>query len=193
MAEPLPSPIPRALQQRLRALLLAAPVLAALVLAAVLLLTPAPLPPAPRPPGPPEAGLIPLFRPAPAMAATDLPSPAGPVPGTPGAAAPAPVVEQLRLRVPAGAVEAWLEAERGSWGPWLARQAGFLDRQLLWDAERQEATLLIRWASRAQWQAISAEEVARVQARFEALARQATGIPQGNPFPLVFEGALQPL
>ena len=32
-----------------------------------------------------------------------------------------------------------------------------------------------------------------VQARFEELARHATGTTAGNPFPLVFEGELQPL
>ena len=32
-----------------------------------------------------------------------------------------------------------------------------------------------------------------VQARFEELARQATGATAGNPFPLVFEGELEPI
>jgi uncharacterized protein (TIGR03792 family) len=102
------------------------------------------------------------------------------------------VVEHLRLKVPTAGVEAWLEAERGSWEPWLAQQPGFLDRQLLWDPEREEGTLLIHWASREQWKAIPQEEVERVQSRFEALARQASGINQDNPFPLIFEGELQP-
>jgi len=102
------------------------------------------------------------------------------------------MVEHLRLKVPAAGVEAWLEAERGSWEPWLAEKPGFLDRQLLWDAEREEGTLLIHWASREQWKAIPQQDVERVQRRFEALARQATGINQGNPFPLIFEGELQP-
>jgi uncharacterized protein (TIGR03792 family) len=122
-----------------------------------------------------------LFRPTPAMAAT---APSG---------YEVVVVEHLRLKVPTAGVEAWLQAERGSWEPWLAQQPGFLDRQLLWDPEREEGTLLIHWASRAQWEAIPPTAVARVQERFEALARQATGTPQGNPFPLVFEGELQPL
>ena len=103
------------------------------------------------------------------------------------------VVEHLRVKVPAEARQAWLEAERGSWEPWLARQPGFLGRDLLWDAEREEGTLLIRWASREQWKAIPLADVAAVQERFEALARLATGVRQGNPFPLVFEGELQPL
>ncbi len=103
------------------------------------------------------------------------------------------VVEHLRVKVPAEGRQAWLAAEEGSWEPWLAQQDGFLDRQLLWDAEREEGTLLIRWASKDQWKAIPPEVVEAVQARFEELARQATGTTAGNPFPLVFEGELQPL
>jgi len=102
------------------------------------------------------------------------------------------VVEHLRVQVPAEARQAWLEAERGSWEPWLQQQQGFLGRDLLWDAEREEGTLLIRWASRAQWKAIPEAELETVQNRFEELARAATGQRQGNPFPLVFEGELLP-
>jgi uncharacterized protein (TIGR03792 family) len=102
------------------------------------------------------------------------------------------VVEHLRVQVPAEAREAWLEAERGSWEPWLQQQDGYLGRDLFWDAEREEGTLLIRWASRDQWKSIPAAEVEAVQDRFEQLAREATGKRQGNPFPLVFEGELVP-
>jgi uncharacterized protein (TIGR03792 family) len=102
------------------------------------------------------------------------------------------VVEHLRVKVPADAVEAWRQAERGSWEPWLERQSGFLDRQLLWDPEREEGTLLIHWRSGDDWKAIPEAEIERVQQRFEQLARQATGTDQGNPFPLVFEGQLLP-
>jgi uncharacterized protein (TIGR03792 family) len=102
------------------------------------------------------------------------------------------VVEHLRVKVPADGKKAWLTAERGSWEPWLQQQEGFLGRDLLWDPEREEGTLLIRWASREQWKAIPEAEVEAVQERFEQLARQATGQRQGNPFPLVFEGELLP-
>lgn len=101
------------------------------------------------------------------------------------------VVEHLRLRVPADAREAWLEAERQSWEPWLAEQEGFLDRQLYWDPAREEGTVLIRWVDRRHWKAIPAEDVEAVQRRFEDLARHATGL-EGNPFPLIFEGELDP-
>ena len=102
------------------------------------------------------------------------------------------VVEHLRIKVPADGRQAWLEAEQGSWEPWLQKQDGFLGRELLWDSAREEGTLLIRWASREQWKAIPEAEVEAVQERFEELAREATGQRQGNPFPLVFEGELIP-
>ena len=102
------------------------------------------------------------------------------------------VVEHLRIKVPADGRQAWLEAEQGSWEPWLQKQDGFLGRELLWDSAREEGTLLIRWASREQWKAIPEADVEAVQTRFEELAREATGQRQGNPFPLVFEGELIP-
>ena len=102
------------------------------------------------------------------------------------------VSEHLRLSVPEQGREAWQEAERGSWEPWLAQQMGFLGRDLLWDPETEEGTLLIRWSSRQAWKAIPSEQVAEVQDRFEQLAREAMALPQemANPFPLVFEGWL---
>lgn len=103
------------------------------------------------------------------------------------------VIEHLRLSVPAQG-QAWLEAERGSWEPWLAKQNGFLGRDLLWDPATEEGTLLIRWSSREDWKAIPTVEIEQVQTRFEQLARQAMAITQEreNPFPLVFEGELLP-
>ena len=102
------------------------------------------------------------------------------------------VVEHLRIKVPANGRQAWLEAEQGSWEPWLQKQDGFLGRELLWDSAREEGTLLICWASRERWKTIPKAEVEAVQTRFEELAREATGQRQGNPFPLVFEGELIP-
>ena len=83
------------------------------------------------------------------------------------------VIEHLRVRVPAAARQAWLEAEQASWEPWLQRQPGFLGRELHWDSKRQEGQLLIRWASRAQWHAIPRAEIDAVQECFEQLAHAA--------------------
>jgi uncharacterized protein (TIGR03792 family) len=102
------------------------------------------------------------------------------------------VIELLRLQVPAAGREAWLEAERRSWQPWLEQQSGFLGRDLLWDPQHEEATLVIRWASREQWKAIPSAEVERVQREFEHLARQSLGQNAGNPFPLLAEAELEP-
>ena len=102
------------------------------------------------------------------------------------------VVEHLRIQVPNQARDAWMEAEQGSWEPWLEQQEGFLGRELLWDPTREEGTLLIRWSSREAWKAIPQEEVEAVQQRFELIARQSLGQDQGNPFPLVYEGELLP-
>jgi uncharacterized protein (TIGR03792 family) len=109
------------------------------------------------------------------------------------------VVEQLRLKVASEARSAWLQAERETWEPWLQQQDGFEGRDLLWDAEREEGLLLIRWRSRGQWLAIPESEIAAVQQRFEAAARTAlSGDPAAaldargeNPFPLVFAGELE--
>jgi uncharacterized protein (TIGR03792 family) len=116
------------------------------------------------------------------------------------APSPGPVVEHLRVKVPAAARGAWRQAEEESWGPWLRRQDGFLGRDLLWDAEREEGLLLIRWRSRSQWLAIPASEIEAVQRRFEAAARRALAADPGvrgpasgaaNPFPLVHAGELE--
>lgn len=124
------------------------------------------------------------------------------VPVTAVAAAPGDVVQQdgiqqqvvevLRLKVPAADREAWLEAERQNWEPWLRAQSGFLERRIYWDADSEEGVLLIHWASRRQWQDIAAAEVERVQRRFDQLARQGTGRSDAQPFPLLFSGELIP-
>ena len=115
------------------------------------------------------------------------------------------VVEHLRVQVPAAARAAWLEAEQGSWEPWLQQQPGFLGRDLSWDGDNEQGQLLIHWASRELWLAIPRQELDAVQERFEQLAhaallrlgateplQQPFG-PGANPFPLIYEGELPPL
>ena len=102
------------------------------------------------------------------------------------------VVEHLKLDVPKRFKNAWLKAEEGSWEPWLQKQDGFLGRQLFWDPKDEEATLLIGWESRAVWKNISQSEINLVQEDFEKIARKETGQGSGNPFPLIYEGELNP-
>ena len=102
------------------------------------------------------------------------------------------IVEHLKLEVPKKFKNAWLKAEEGSWEPWLLKQDGFLGRQLFWDPQVEEATLLIAWESKAVWKDISQSEINLVQQDFEKIARKQTGQTSGNPFPLIFEGELNP-
>ena len=102
------------------------------------------------------------------------------------------IVEHLKLDVPKKFKNEWLKAEKGSWEPWLLKQDGFLGRQLFWDPKLEEATLLIGWESREVWKNISQAEINLVQQDFEKIAREETGKTSGNPFPLVFEGELNP-
>ncbi len=102
------------------------------------------------------------------------------------------IVEHLKLDVPEKYKHAWLKAEQGSWEPWLLKQNGFLGRQLFWDPKDEEATLLIGWESREVWKNISQREINLVQKDFEKIAREETGQISGNPFPLIFEGELNP-
>ncbi|WP_269617347.1 TIGR03792 family protein [Prochlorococcus marinus] len=102
------------------------------------------------------------------------------------------IVEHLKLDVPKKFKNAWLKAEEGSWEPWLLKQDGFLGRQLFWDPKVEEATLLIGWKSKAVWKKIPQAEINLVQQDFEKIARKETGETIGNPFPLIFEGELNP-
>ena len=102
------------------------------------------------------------------------------------------IVEHLKLDVPKQFKNSWLKAEEGSWEKWLLKQDGFLGRQLFWDPKGEEATLLIGWESRAVWKNISQSEINLVQQDFEKIARKETGQRSGNPFPLIYEGELNP-
>ena len=102
------------------------------------------------------------------------------------------IVEHLKLDVPKQFKNAWLKAEEGSWEKWLLKQDGFLGRQLFWDPRGEEATLLIGWKSRSVWKKISQSEINLVQQDFEKIARNEIGQSSGNPFPLIYEGELNP-
>ena len=97
------------------------------------------------------------------------------------------VIELLRLSVPADQRDVWMDGERSTWQPWLEEQAGFLGREIFWDAGRAEGLVLVRWASREQWKAITDEEVQRLQGRFDSRVNKALGrrTDEESPFPLV--------
>ena len=100
------------------------------------------------------------------------------------------VIEELRLKVPADVKEAWLEAEKEIWEPWLSSQDGFLGRQLFWDKEKEEALILVNWKSKQLWKSIPMSEVNIVQQKFEDNVKAALNVSE-NPFELIFEGELE--
>ena len=99
------------------------------------------------------------------------------------------VIEELRLKVPAYAKGAWLNAEKEIWEPWLSSQEGFLGRQLFWDKEKEEALVLVNWKSKKLWKSIPMSEVNLVQEKFEGNVKTALNVGK-NPFELIYEGEL---
>ena len=99
------------------------------------------------------------------------------------------VIEELRLKVPADAKGAWLNAEKIIWEPWLSSQEGFLGRQLFWDKEKEEALILVNWKSKKLWKSIPLSEVNIVQEKFEDNVKAALNVRE-SPFELVYEGEL---
>ena len=99
------------------------------------------------------------------------------------------VIEELRLKVPADAKAAWLNAEKEIWDPWLSSKDGFLGRQLFWDKEKEEALILVNWESKKLWKSIPMSEVNIVQGKFEDNVKTALKVSK-NPFELIYEGEL---
>jgi len=99
------------------------------------------------------------------------------------------VIEELRLKVPADAKSAWLNAENEIWEPWLSSQEGFLGRQLFWDKEKEEALILVNWKSKKLWKSIPISEVNLVQEKFVDNVKTALKLSE-NPFELIYEGEL---
>ena len=99
------------------------------------------------------------------------------------------VIEELRLKVPAFAKSAWLNAEKEIWDPWLSSKDGFLGRQLFWDKEKEEALILVNWKSKKLWKSIPMSEVKLVQGKFEDNVKNALNVSK-NPFELIYEGEL---
>ena len=100
------------------------------------------------------------------------------------------VLEILRLKVPAHAKAAWLNAEKKIWEPWLTSQDGFLGRQLFWDQEKEEALILVNWKSKKLWKSIPMLEVNEVQNKFEDNVKTALNLSK-NPLKLIYAGELE--
>ena len=99
------------------------------------------------------------------------------------------IIEELRLKVPADRKVAWLNAEREIWEPWLSEREGYMGREIYWDKEKEEALILVSWASKKLWKSIPMSVVNVVQKKFEDNVKTALNISE-NPFELIYEGEL---
>ena len=99
------------------------------------------------------------------------------------------VIEELRLKVPFKFKDAWLNAEKKIWEPWLSIQDGFLGRQIFWDKEKEEALILVNWKNKKLWKSISLNEVNEIQEKFEEDVKTSLNV-NVNPFELIYEGEL---
>ena len=99
------------------------------------------------------------------------------------------IIEELRLKVPSEYKEIWLKAEEEVWEPWLAKQDGFLGRQIFYNQKTGEALLLVKWKSRNLWKNISEEEVNKMQKIYEETVTSSLGV-ETNPFQFIYEGEL---
>ncbi len=99
------------------------------------------------------------------------------------------VYEQLRLKIPSDYKTAWLKAEKDIWEPWLSNKDGFLERQIFWDKQKEEALILVKWKNKKLWKNIPMEEVNQIQRKFDENVVRSLNIDK-NPFELIFEGEL---
>lgn len=79
------------------------------------------------------------------------------------------VIEWLRITVPVADQARYLAQDAAIWSAALARNAGYLGKEVWVRADDAECVnLVIRWASRAAWHAVPAGLLAETDAAFRA-------------------------
>lgn len=82
------------------------------------------------------------------------------------------VVERLTFSVTKADRAAWMAADAKSWSPFLARQPGFVSKQLWVQRDRpDEIQAIILWESEAQWKAIPQAELEATDALMGDMVR----------------------
>ena len=100
-----------------------------------------------------------------------------------------PIIEELRLSIPAKYKKVWLRAENEIWEPWLSEQKGYEGRQIFYNEEKEEALVLVKWQNKALWKSISMDEVNQIQEIFEENIKE--NLNKSNyPFKFIYEGEL---
>lgn len=77
------------------------------------------------------------------------------------------VIEWLKVRVSPELREKFIQKDAEIWTSKLASYPGFLSKEVWTNpGTSAELVLVIRWASREQWQAIPPEELAQIEQKF---------------------------
>lgn len=78
------------------------------------------------------------------------------------------IVEWQRVRVRPGMRDLFVEKDAEIWTPGLAREAGFLGKEVWLGEEETEVILVIRWESREHWRGVAQERLDAVEERFRS-------------------------
>lgn len=77
------------------------------------------------------------------------------------------VIELLKFQVPPEVQATYIQKDREIWTTTLAEYPGFLGKEVWTNPnDPTEVILIIRWATREQWQAIPPEDLQRIDAKF---------------------------
>lgn len=78
------------------------------------------------------------------------------------------VIEFLKFKVAFGTQEAFLQQDAAIWTTALAKYPGFLGKEV-WinPQDSTEVTLIVRWETKEQWQAIPIEDLAAIEQKFD--------------------------
>ena len=83
------------------------------------------------------------------------------------------VVEVLRFEVDPSDFDEWVDVDRRTWTAFLEQQRGFL-RKEVWRGPGDEVRVVVWWRTRDDWDAITDQQVAEVDARMGEWFRAST-------------------
>lgn len=77
------------------------------------------------------------------------------------------VIEWIRVRVQPEARDDFVEADGEIWTPALAREEGFLGKEVWLGEEAGDVVLVIRWRSEEEWRRIPTERLKELEHCFD--------------------------
>jgi uncharacterized protein (TIGR03792 family) len=92
------------------------------------------------------------------------------------------VIEWMRVRVRPEARDGFVETDGEVWTPGLAREAGFLGKEVWLGEAEDEVVLVIRWRSEEEWKAIPDERLKELARRFDVLFDESYEVVETRTF-----------